>query len=175
MAEKNGFDITKLVMKTCLSPWCSGQGVACTCRWTGFDYRQRYFLFLCIVFFCLLFFFETQFFLWAVFLYSYCWPCWSYTWINIYFKLKPGVLFWKKDFKSSWLAYWPSLRPQKTISCQDMSLLWNSWIRFFLKCWLTSGQTTHSTPETVLICTQHPLAKFNLAFCTLSQSSILLA
>ena len=35
------------------------------------------------------------------FLYSYCWPYWSCTWINIYFKLKSGVLFWKRDFKSS--------------------------------------------------------------------------
>ena len=134
MAEKSGFDITKLVMKTCLSPWCSGQGVACTCRWTGFDYRQRYFLFsisLYRFFSVWSSFFKHNFSFWPVFLYSYCWPCWSYTWVNIYFKLKPGVLFWKKDFKSSWLAYWPSLRPEKTISCQDMSLLWNSWIRFF--------------------------------------------
>ena len=29
------------------------------------------------------------------------------------FKLKSGVLFWKRDFKSSWSAYWPSLRPDK--------------------------------------------------------------
>ena len=30
----------------------------------------------------------------------------------IYFKLKSGVLFWKRDFKSSWPA-WTSLRPVK--------------------------------------------------------------
>ena len=73
-------------------------------------------------------FFKHNFSFWPVFLYSYCWPCWSYTWVNIYFKLKPVFLFWKKDFKSSWLAYWPSLRPEKTIS-------WNSWIPFFFfKC-----------------------------------------
>ena len=30
-----------------------------------------------------------------------------------YFKLKSRVLFWKRDFKSSWSAYWPSLRPDK--------------------------------------------------------------
>ena len=57
--------------------------------------------------------FLTLFFFWPFFLYSYCWPCWSWTWINIYFKLKSGVLFWKRDFKSSWSAYWPSLRPDK--------------------------------------------------------------
>ena len=32
---------------------------------------------------------------------------------SIYFKLKSGVLFWKRDFKSSWSAYWPSLQPEK--------------------------------------------------------------
>ena len=29
------------------------------------------------------------------------------------FKIKAGVLFWKRDFKSSWSAYWRSLRPDK--------------------------------------------------------------
>ena len=32
-----------------VSLWCSGQGVAWTCRSTGFDSRRRCFLFLCIV------------------------------------------------------------------------------------------------------------------------------
>ena len=64
------------------------------CRQTGFDSRRRCFLFL----FGLLFL--TLLFL----LYSYCWPCWSCTWINIYFKLKSGV-FCKRDFKSSSSAY----------------------------------------------------------------------
>ena len=83
-------------------------------------------------------FFLTLFFL----LYSYCWPCWSCTWINIYFKLKSGVLFWKRDFKSSWSAYWPSLRPDKNHKpCKDMSLLWNSWI-FFNVSWHHDKQHT---------------------------------
>ena len=74
-----------------------------------------------------------------------------------YFKLKSGVLFWKRDFKSSLSAYWPSLWPDKNHKpCQDMSLLWNSWI------------LTHSTPQTVLIYTQHPPVihwqKLNLPF-----------
>ena len=43
----------------CVSLWCSGQGVAWTCRSTGFDSRRRCFLFLCIVFG--LFFFKTIF------------------------------------------------------------------------------------------------------------------
>ena len=67
-----------------VSLWCSGQGVAWTCRSTGFDSRRRCFLFLCIVFG--LFFLKLFFFL-AFFLYSYCWPCWSWTWINP--KLRP--------------------------------------------------------------------------------------
>ena len=57
--------------------------------------------------------FKHYFSFWHFFLYSYCWPCWSCTWINIYLKLKSGVLFWQRDFKSSWYAYWPSLRPHK--------------------------------------------------------------
>ena len=75
--------------------------------------RRRCFLFLCTVFFSVWSVILTLFFLLAFSLYSYCWPCWSCTWINIYFKLKSGVLFWKRDFKSSWFAYWPSLRPEK--------------------------------------------------------------
>ena len=66
------------------------------------------------LFFCLVvWIFLRLFFLLAFFLYSYFWLCWSCTWINIYFKLKSGVLFWQRDFKSPWSAYWPSLRPDK--------------------------------------------------------------
>ena len=78
--------------------------------------------------------------------------------------------FWKKDFESSWSAYWPSLRPgKKTISCKDMSLLWNSWIFSMLVYTMTNNTqlTTnctnlHPTP------TRDPLAKVKLAFCTSS-------
>ena len=76
----------------------------------------RFFFFFSCFFFWPFFFlscFKHYFSFWHFFLYSYCWPCWSCTWINIYFKLKSGVLFWKRDFKSSWSAYWPSLRPDK--------------------------------------------------------------
>ena len=72
--------------------------------------------FVPVFFFTVFFFlscFKHYFSFWQFFLYSYCWPCWSCTWINIYLKLKSGVLFWQKDFKSSWYAYWPSLRPDK--------------------------------------------------------------
>ena len=46
--------------------------------------------------------------------------------INIYFSLKSGVLFWKRDFKSSCIL-----------------------------AKLTTRKSTHSTPQTVLIYTQH--------------------
>ena len=72
--------------------------------------------FFFLVFFLTVFFlscFKHYFSFWHFFLHSYCWPCWSCTWINIYLKLKSGVLFWQRDFKSSWYAYWPSLRPDK--------------------------------------------------------------
>ena len=109
------------------------------CRQTGFVSRRRCFLFLCIVFFFLFgLFFLTLFFL----LYSYCLPCWSCTWINIYFKLKSGV-FCKRDFKSSSSVYLMAklTTRKKTISCQDMSLLWNSWI-FFNVSWHHDKQHT---------------------------------
>ena len=81
-----------------------------------------------------------------------------------------GVLFWKRDFKSwksSWSAYWPSLRPEKNISCQDMSLLWNSWIFFFsMLVDIMTNNTQYTSTE--LIYTQHPLVthwrKLNLPF-----------
>ena len=107
------------------------------------------------------------FFLFGLFfLYSYCWPCWSCTWINKYFKLKSGVLFWKRDFKTSWSAYWPSLRPEKNHKLSRHVRPLKQLI--FFQCYLTSWQTTHSTPQTVLIYTQHPPVthwrKLNLPF-----------
>ena len=83
-------------------------------------------------FFVFSFFFPFSLFFFVV----YRWPYWSCAldqYINIYFKFKSGVLFCKRDFKSFWSAYWPYLRPEKkkNISCQDMSLLWNSWFFFF--------------------------------------------
>ena len=130
-----------------------------------------------VPFFCLFgFCFLTLFFVLACFplIYYYCWPCWSCTSINIYFKLL-RVLFWKRDFKSSWSAYWPSLRPEKTISCQDMSLVWDRWIFSMLVCIMTnSTQYTTNCTNLLPTPTSDPLAKFKLAFCASSGSSILL-
>ena len=61
-----------------------------------------------------------------------------------YFKLKSGVLFWKRDFKNSWSAYWPSWRPDKNHKpCQDMSLLWNSSIFSNVSWHLDKQHTVH--------------------------------
>ena len=122
---------------------------------------------LCRFFSCLVSFFNTIFRFGLFLLHSYCWPCWSCTWINIYSKLiKSGVLFWKRDFKTSWSAYWPSLRPEKNHKLSRHVRPLKQLI--FFQCYLTSWQTTHSTPQTVLINTQHPPVthwrKLNLPF-----------
>ena len=91
---------------------------------------------------------------------------------SIYFKLKSGVLFWKRDFKTLDLHTGQAYDQIKTISCQDMSLLWNSWI-FFNVSWHHDKQTQYTTNCTNLqpTPTSDPPAKVKLAFCT---SSILL-
>ena len=114
MAEKNCFDMTKLIcqiMCVTVVQWSSSclnvQINRIRLPATLFSVSLYRF------FFCLVSFFKHYFSFWLFFLYSYCWPCWSCTWINIYFKLKSGLVFWKRYFKSSWSAYWPSLRPDK--------------------------------------------------------------
>ena len=149
MAEKNCFDMTKLTFHiVCVTvvQWSRSflhvQSNRVRLPATLLSVSMYCFFFLFGLFFLTLFFFLAFFF------YSYCRPCWSCTWINIYFKLKSGVLFRKRDFKSSWSAYWPSFNYQiKTISCQDMSLLWNSWFFLMLVEIMTN---THGTPQTVL-------------------------
>ena len=57
----------------------------------------------------------------------------------------------------------------KTISCQDMSFLWNSWI-FFSVSWHHDNHTQYTTNCANLhpTPTSDPLAKVKLAFCTSS-------
>ena len=171
MAEKNGFDITKLVMKTCLSPWCSGQGVACTCRWTGFDYRQRYFLFSISLY---------RFFLFALLFLNTIFPFGLFSCIltadpaghtlgsRYILSLSPEFYFGKGISKALDLHTGQAYDQIKTISCQDMSLLSISWI-FFNVSWhdkhtqyTTNCTNLHPTP------TSDPLAKVKLAFFTSS-------
>ena len=89
-------------------------------------------------------FFSHYFFFCPFFLYSYCRPCWSCTWINIYFKLKSGGLFWKRDTKTLDLHTGQAYDQIKNISCQDMSLLWNGWI-FFNVSWHHDKNTQYTT------------------------------
>ena len=144
--------MTRLIFKSCVSLWCSGQVVACTCKTDSFSRRRR-FLFLCIVFFSV----------WS--LYSYCWPCWSCTWINIYFTSKSGVLFWKMDFKSSWSAYLAKLATRK--KPQAVSPL--KQLNFFNVSWHHDKQhTVHHKLYCTVLYTQHPPVthrrKLNLPF-----------
>ena len=141
MAEKNCFDMTKLIFqimcvtvvqwsRSCLHVQINRVRLPATMFSVSL---YRFFFLSC---------FKHYFSFWHFFLYSYCWPCWSCTWINIYFKLKSGV-FCKRDFKSSSSAYMLAklTTRKKNISCQDMSLLWNSWI-FFNVSWHHDKQHT---------------------------------
>ena len=116
------------------------------------SYRLFFFYYYYFFFLFGLCFFNTIFLL-ACFLYSYCWPCWSCTWINIYFNLSPEFYFGKGISKALDLHTGQAYDQIKTIGCQDIPPL--KQLNFF-QCWLTSWQTTHSTPQTVLIYTQHP-------------------
>ena len=113
---------------------------------------------------------STLFFLLAIFfLYSYCRPCWSCTWINIYLRLRPEFYFGKGISKALGLHTGEAYDQIKTISCQDIFLLWNSWI-FFNVSWHHDKHTQYTTNCTNLhpTPTSDPLAKVQLAFCTSS-------
>ena len=57
--------------QVCVAVWCSGQGVACSCRWTGFDSRQHRIFCFFVSFFSFFFLFSlcflARFFLLACF------------------------------------------------------------------------------------------------------------
>ena len=102
MAEKNCFDMTKLTIHiVCVT----------VVQWSrSFLHVQSNRVrlpatLLSVSMYCFFFpvwsFFFNTIFHFGLFFNSYCEPCWSCTWINIYFKLKSGVLFRKRDFKSS--------------------------------------------------------------------------
>ena len=171
MAEKNSFDITKLI---CVAVWCSGQRVACTCRWTGFDFFSFFVPFVVVV---------------VVFLFSLCFlvlffllACFSFFLLLtllimhldklIYIlRLSLEFYFGKGISKVLNLHTGQAYHHKETISCQDMSLLWNSWIFYKNVSWHHDEQHTvhhklylylYPTP------TSDPLAKFKLSFCTSS-------
>ena len=160
---KKQINMTKLFFSSCVSVWCSGQGVAWT-RVSRVRLPRHCFLYLCTFSFFLFGLFLTLLFLLAFFFFILTAHLASHPLGSI-----SGVLFWKRDFKSwksSWSAYWPSLRPEKNISCQDMSLLWNSWIFFSMLVDVMTNNTQYTSTE--VIYTQHPLVthrrKLNLPF-----------
>ena len=99
--------------------------------------------------------FKHYFSFWPFFLYSYCWPCWSCTWINIYFKRKSGVSGKGISKARSDLHTGQPYDQKKTISCQDMSLLWNSWI-FSMLVDIMTNNTQYTTNCTSLHHSIHP-------------------
>ena len=160
---KKQINMTKLFFSSCVSVWCSGQVVACT-RVSWVRLPRHCFLYLCTFSFFLFGLFLPLLFLLAFFFFILTAHLASHPLGSI-----SGVLIWKRDFKSwksSWSAYWPSLRPEKNISCQDMSLLWNSWIFFFNVSWHHDKQHTVHLNWTNLYPTpaSDPLAKVKLAF-----------
>ena len=90
---------------------------------------------------------------------------------SIYILRVSPEFFGKRDFKSPLLiCILANLTTRKkTISCQDMSLLWNSWI-FSMLVDIMTNSTQYTTNCTNLhpTPTSDPLAKVKLAFCTSS-------
>ena len=95
-------------------------------------------------FYCFVSFFNTIFRFGLFFLYSYCLTCWSCTWINMQnmiLLLSPGFIL-EKGFQNLLICILVKLTTRKkNISCQDISLLWNSWI-FFNVSWHHDKQHT---------------------------------
>ena len=137
MAEKNCFDMTRLIFKSCVSLWCSGQVVACTCKTDSFSRRRR-FLFLCIVFF----------FLFGLFILTVD-PAGLALGSIYILRLSPEFYFGKWISKALDLHTWPSLRPEKN---HKLSLLWNSSI-FSTLVDIMTNNTQYTTNCTVLYCT----------------------
>ena len=83
--------------------------------------------------------------------------------------LSPEFYFEKGISKALDLLTGQTYDQIKTISCQDMSLLWNSWI-FLNVSWHHDKHTQYTTNCTNLhpTPTSDPLAKVKLAFCTSS-------
>ena len=115
MVEKNCFDMTKLILQImCVTvvQWSR------SCLHVQIHrVRPPAMLFSVPFFFsCLAFFLNTIFPL-AFFLYSYCWPCWSCTWINIdILSLSPELYFGKRISKALDLHTGQAYNQIKTIS-----------------------------------------------------------
>ena len=106
------------------------------------------------------------------FLYSHCWPCWSCTWINIYFKLKSGVFQFGRGISKA-LDLHTGLRPDKNQKLSrhvpPLKLLMETAEFFSMLVDIMTNNAKYTTnctlPPTP---TSEPLAKVKLSFCTLS-------
>ena len=153
-----------------MSLWCSGhrQGVACTCK-PG-STRRRCFLFLCSVFFPVWSLYFNTIFPFGLFFFILTADRAGHALGSIYIlSLSPEFYFGKGILKALDLHTGRAYDQKKTISCQEMSLLWNSWI-FSMSVDIMTNSTQYTTNCTNLhpTPTSDPLAKVKLAFCTSS-------
>ena len=170
MAEKNCFDMTKLIFQiiyVTVVQWSSSclnvQINRVRLLATLFSVSLYRFFF----FFCLVSFFNTVFsFGLCVIIILTADPA-GHALGSIYIlSLSPEFYFGKGISKALDLHTGQAYDQIKTISCQDMSLLWNSW---FFSMLVDITTNTHSAPpQTVLIYTEHPPVthwrKLNLRF-----------
>ena len=170
MAEKNCFDMTKLIFqimcvtvvqwsRSCLHVQINRVRLPATLFSVSL-YR---------FFFCLVSFFNTIFPFGLFFFILTADPA-GHALGSIYIlSLSPEFYFGKGISKALDLHTGQAYDQIKTISCQDMSLLWNSWI-FFNVSWHHDKHTQYTTNCTNLhpTPTSDPLAKVKLAFCTSS-------
>ena len=150
-----------------MSLWCSGQS------WSSLHVQiywvrlpQRCFCLVCTVFFLFCVCFLTLFFL------SACFPLFLLLTGSIHnLSLSPEFYSGKGISRALDLQTGQAYCQKKTISCQDMSLLRNSWI-FFNVSWYHDKQHTVHHKLLVVVYTQQqpsdPLAKFKLACWTSS-------
>ena len=94
MAEKNCFDMTKLIFQIMHVCRC-GAVVKGVCPLFSVSLYRFFFFF----FYCFVSFFNTIFRFGLFFLYSYCLTCWSCTWINMILRLSPGFIL-EKGFQN---------------------------------------------------------------------------
>ena len=124
------------------------------------------FLFLCTIFFSVWSLFFNTIFPFGLFSFFLLLTLLVMQDQYIYFKRKSGVLFWKRDFKSSaWSAYWLSLRPEKKQAVKTCPS--SERAEFFsVLVNIMTNNTQYTTNCTNLhpTATSGPLAKVRLAF-----------
>ena len=169
MAEKNCFDMTKLIFQImCVT----------VVQWSrSFLHVQinqvrlpATLLSVCLYRFFPLFglFFVTTIFPVGLFFFIHTADPAGHALGSIYIlSLSPEFYFGKGISKAVDLHTGQAYDQIKTISCQDMSLLLNSWT-FFNVSWHHDKHTQYTNSNLHTTSTSDPLAKVKLAFCTSS-------